>query len=124
MHHNLEIRHFLGRKSLPDNLIHKQDAGLRVVYQIVYVSWLEFMENGDGNCAVSDCCKETHTPVSLVAGADGYLITLFEAALLKGNVELCNPERHLTVCQGHSLVVGEGRTVPVADKAFLQCFVY
>ena len=95
-----------------------------MVYQIVYVSGFEFMEDGYGHCAICDGSEETYAPVGLVAGADCNFVTLFKTALLKGNVEFGNPQGHFTVCKRHTLVIGKGRTVPVTDEALLQCFVY
>ena len=117
--HNLEIRHFLRLEAFPDNIVHKQHTGIRVVHQIVYVAGLEFMEDGNGHCAISDGCQEADSPVGLVAGAYCNFVTLFEAALFKSNMKLGYPQGHLTVCEGHALVVGKGRAVPIVDEALL-----
>ena len=124
LHHHGQIRHLFGQKAFPDNLVHKEDAGLGVVHQIVDIAGLELVQDGNGHGAVSDGGQETHAPVGLVAGADGHLVSFLEAALLKGDVQLGNPQGNLTVCQGHALVVGNSRAVPIFHQAFLKNLVY
>ena len=63
----LYIRHFSLCKTLPDDVIHKEDLSLGVVYKMVYVARLEFVEKRHRNCSVSECRKESHSPVSLVS---------------------------------------------------------
>ena len=121
--HNRQIRHFVNDQPLPNNLVHKQDARLRVVYQIVYVAGFEFVQDGDGDGAIGERRQKTHAPVGLVAGADGHFISFPETALLKGYMQFSNTPGHVPVRQGHALVVGERSPVPVANKALLQNFV-
>ena len=122
--HHGKVRHFFGREALPDYIIDKQDAGLGVVYKVVDVAGLELMKDGNGHGAVGYGCQETHAPVGLVAGADGHFVSFLQAALLKSYVKLGNSAGDVTVGQGHALVVGDARAVPVADYAFLKDFVY
>ena len=124
LHHNGQVRHFLRREALPDNVVHKKDTGFGVVHQVMDVSGFELVQDGDGHGAIGDGGQETHAPVGLVAGADGHFVSFLQTALLKGNVQFGNAAGHIPVGQGHSLEVGQSRAVPVLDETLLQQFVY
>ena len=124
LHHHQQVRHLVRRKAFPNYLVHKQDTGFRMVHQVMDVARLEFVQDGYCHGAIGNGRQETHAPVGLVAGADGHLVPLLETALLKGNVDLGHPARYIPVGQGHPLIVGECRAVPVGRQAILENFVY
>ena len=118
-----QVRHLLGGQALPDHLVHEQDAGLGVVDQIVDIAGFELMQDRDGHGTIGDGGQETDAPVGLVTGADSHLVSFLETALFKGDVQFGDSAGHVTIGQCHALVVGKGRTVPVADHAFLKRFI-
>ena len=121
--HHGKVRHFLGGKAFPDYLVHKEDAGLGMVHQVMDITGLELVQDGYGYGTIGDGCQEADAPVGLVAGADSHLVSLLEAALFKSDVQLGNTAGNVTVGQRHALVVGKGRTVPVTDHALLEHFI-
>ena len=121
--HYGKVGHLFGTQAFPDDLVYKEDAGLGVVDQIMDISGFELVQDGDGHSAIGNGGHKAHTPVGLVAGADGYLVSFLETAHLKGNVQLGDTEGYLTVGQRHTLIVGQGRAVPVLDQAFLKRLV-
>ena len=115
--------HLLLGEAFPDDLVHEQDAGLGMVHEIVDIAGLEFVQDGNGDGPVGEGGEETHAPVGLVPGTDGDLVAPVEAALLEGDVQLGDPAGDVPVGQRHTLVVGQGGTVPVGPEAFLEDLV-
>ena len=65
-HEHLHVRHFHLGETFPVGFIYEEDLGLGMVDQVMYVLGLEFMEDGDGYCAISEGCEEADAPVGLV----------------------------------------------------------
>ena len=118
-----ETGHLILGQAFPDDLVHEEDAGLGMVHQVMDVAGLELVQDGNGHGAVREGGEEADAPVRLVAGADGDFVTLLEAALLEGDVQLGDPARHVPVEEGHTLIVGQRGTVPVPAETLFDDFV-
>ena len=88
-----------------------------MIDQMVYVSWLELVQNRHWYSSVCQSRQEGDTPVSLVARTYRHLVTLDKTAMLIHNMHLGYPARHIPVMQGHALIVRERRPVPVLPEA-------
>ena len=117
--HGVEARHLVGVQPFPDDVVHEQDLGFGVVYEVVDVAWLEFMEDRHRNGSVGHGRQIAHRPVDLVPRADGNLVALVEEAFLEGDLELLYPPCDVSVAEAGTLVVGEGLLVPVLPEALL-----
>ena len=61
------------------------------------VPGFELVQDGNGHGAVGNGSQEAYAPVGLVTGADGHFFSLFEPALLEGDVQFGNAARHVAV---------------------------
>ena len=121
---DLQAGHFRLGESLPDDLVHEEDLGLGMVDQIVDILGFEFVQEGYGDGAVGQGGQETDAPVGLVAGAEGHLVALLQAAFLESDVQQLDALRHIGVFERDALVVGEGFALPILFDALLEQFVY
>ena len=66
LHHCLKVRHLAFCESFPYDIVHEQYLGRRMVYKMMYVPWLEFVQDRNGNGAVCQGRNERHPPVCLI----------------------------------------------------------
>ena len=95
---HVQTGHLLGAEAFPDDLVHEEDLGVRVVHQVVDIAGFELVEERNGNGAIGEGCQKTHAPVGLVAGADGHFVSFFQTALFKGDVQFGHTARHIFIC--------------------------
>ena len=57
-----------------------------MVYDVVYVIGLEFVEDRNNHCTVCNSGKKRYSPMRTVASADSNFIAFLNAALFKDNV--------------------------------------
>ena len=95
-----------------------------MVYQVVDVFRLEFVENRHRYCTVGQRGEETYAPVGLIAGAEGHFVAFFQSAALEGNVQILDSLGNILVFECRSLIVGQGIAFPILANALFQHFVY
>ena len=115
--------HLGGVDGLGHDVAHKQEAGLAVVDDIVYLLSVELMQDGHGDGSVGEGGQECHGPVSAVAAAYGNLVALFDAHLLEHDMQLFYLACHIIILQGDTFVVGQRIIVPVLHNAVLESLI-
>ena len=118
-----ETGHVLRVQAVPDGPFHEEDLRIGMVHQVVDVSGLEFVQQGDRNGPVGHCGEETDRPVGLVAGDDDDLVAGTDPIVLVGQMHLRDAAGEVAVQERFSLVVGQGGTPPVISETLLEEFV-
>ena len=67
--------------------------------------------------------EEAHTPVGLVARANGDLVSLLETALLESDVQMLDPLGHSLICQSDTVIIRERGALPILLEALFEKFV-
>jgi hypothetical protein len=75
----------------------EEDLRVGVIDQIMDVSGLEFMKQGDRNGPIGHGSEETDRPVGLVAGADDDLVARDDAVIGKSQMHLRDAAGKVTV---------------------------
>ena len=65
---------------------HKEQFGVGVIDDVVYLLCHELVQDGYCHGAVCQRGQERHCPLAAVASAEGYLVALGDATVLKQNV--------------------------------------
>ena len=120
----LKVRHFRLRKPFPDNIIHKEDLRLRMIYKMMDVGRLEFVKERYRHCTVCHNSQKSHSPVCLVARTDGHLMSFLKTAFLKHYMELLHSPCYILVVESLSVIIGDRRAVPILLESFLIKLVY
>ena len=115
----LQGRHVVLVEVFPHLVAHEQQFGFAVVYDVVHIVRLEFVQNGDDDCAIGDGGQERHAPVSAVASAEGYLVAGLDAGGFEHQVKLGDFPCHVFILQAFAVEVREGLAVPVLFDAVL-----
>ncbi len=95
-----------------------------MVDEVMNVPGFELMQDRYRHGPVGHCGQKTDGPVHLVARADGNLVTLVQEAFLESYVQFLNASCHIPVAEADSLIVREGKPVPILSEAFLQKLVH
>ena len=66
-HHDLEPGHLGLGKTFPFGFPYEEDLGFGMVYEIVDIAGLEFVEDGHGNGSIGKSSQKAYSPVSLIA---------------------------------------------------------
>ena len=90
-----------------------------MVHDVVNLFRHELMQNRHRNGTIGQGSEECHRPISTVTTAEGNLVALHYAGVLKHDVQLFNLACHIVILQGGSLVVGQGIHIPMVYDAFL-----
>ena len=96
-HNAAKIWHTLLVKIFPHHRAYEQHFCLAVVYYVVYVVGLEFVQYWNGNRAVCNDGKERNAPVGVVSSADGDFIAFFDASLSKNDVNLFDSAGYILI---------------------------
>ena len=123
LYDDLQAGHIAFREPFPDDLVDKEHLRLAVVHQILDVSRLELVQNGDRDGPVGHRRQESHAPVGLVAGTNRHLVAFLQTALLKTEVQQLDAPRQFTVLERGALVIGQGVALPVLLEARFKEFV-
>ena len=78
-----KCRHLLWVDGLHCKVANEEELGFGMVYNVVYLLAVEFMEDWHRNGSVGECCQEGHSPVAGVAPTDGNLVAFGHVAVLK-----------------------------------------
>ena len=105
LYYDIEPGHFSLGKVLPNHVIHEKHLGFRMIYKVMDILRLEFVENRNRNGSVSQCGEERYSPVGLVPCAKGNLVTLLKSTLFESDVKLGNSSCHIPIGEILSLVI-------------------
>ena len=118
-----QVRH-LRRVYLRGHMVaYEEQAGVGVVDDVVNLLRHEFMQDGYCHGPVCQRGQERHGPLAGVAPAEGYLVALYDTAVLEQDMQLFYLACHIVELQGGSLVVGQRIKVPVVNDALLYKLV-
>ena len=121
---HIESRHFRLGKVFPYDIVHEQHFSFRVIHEVMDITRLELVKNRHRNRTVCQCSEEADTPVGLVSRTNGYLVTLYQTALLESDMKFGNTPCDVPVGQILTLVVRQCRTIPVFPETLFKEFVY
>jgi len=93
-----------------------------MIHQIMDVTGLELVENRDSNGTIGEGRKITDSPVGLIAGTNGHLVSFVETALFKCNVKFFNSSGDIAIFKGRSLIIGQRRAVPILSETLFKQF--
>ena len=96
-HNAAEVGHTLLVKILPHHRAHEQHFCLAVVYDVVNIIGLEFVQNRYCYRAVCNNGKERNAPVGVVSSTDGDFVAFFDASLCKNDVNLFDSAGYILI---------------------------
>ena len=83
---------------------------------------VELMQDRHCNGSVGECGEKSHCPVGGISTADGYLVSLFDVAVLKQDVEFLNLTCYIVILEGNALIVCQRILIPVFhDRPLYIC---
>ena len=100
-------------------ITYEEQFGIRVVDDIMNLVCHELMEDRYGDSSVGQGGKESHSPLTGVTSAEGYLVALYHTTVLKQDVQFFYLTCHVMELQGGSFVVSQCIEVPIVDDALL-----
>ena len=77
----------------------KEDAALRVGYDILHIGRIEILENRNYYSAICYCSDIRHTPINVISADKSNLLTLLDTYLLKKDMQASHTLSHLKICQ-------------------------
>ena len=101
----------------------KEDLAVGMVYDMLYVAWLELVKDRYWNRSVGQAGEEDHGPVSLVLGTDGNLVSFLNTYALEYDVHLGYPSCNIAIIKRNSLIIRESRSIPIVFEALLDYLV-
>ena len=116
----LECWHLGGVDDCRHHIAGKQQLGVGVVDDVVYLVGRELMEYRHCDGTVGQRGEECHSPVAAVATAQGYLVAFLHSTVLKHDVQLFYLACHIMVLQCLSFIVCQSIAIPIFNDAFLD----
>jgi hypothetical protein len=115
-----ERRHRTFVKTFPNYITYKEESGFGMVYDIMYLVRLEFVEDRNNYSSISYGSKECYTPMRHVTTADCNLIARLDSAFFENDVEFLDFTSYVLILVSHSLIVCQGIHIPIFLDAFFN----
>ena len=71
-----------------------------MVDDIMNIICFEFMQDGNNNGSISNCCQESNCPMSTVTSADSYFISRLDARTFQDDVKFSDFTRYIFYIEG------------------------
>ena len=117
---SFQMRHLQGIDNRSHMVANKEQTGVRVIHNVMNLFGHKLMQDGHGNSTIGQCGQEGCGPLARVAPAEGNLVALLYARVLKQDVQLLNFACNIVILQRLSFIVGQCVAIPVADNAFFD----
>ena len=119
----LQVRHLYGVYLGGHVVTDKQQFGVRVIHDVVYLVCHELMQDGHGNGSIGQRGQECHSPLTGVSSTKGYLVTFLHTTVLKQYMQFLYLACHVVILQRRPLIVCQRIQIPVVNDALLYQLV-